>query len=113
MPKEKIIQCKRYLEDKLGEPISESALEESSGDMRVFAIKDIDVYHKVAQSLNVSQLMKKRNIHYNIYLPDKSRWSVILSNNSNWQFEQKYGDKYNIIRVKERPTDTTSKQYKM
>lgn len=105
--KDEIIKCKKYIEDLMGEPIPTYALEESCGNMKVLSIIKIDAYHKIAQSLGITELLKKQNIYYHILLPDKSKWSIILSHLSPeyWKFEQTYGTNYHIKVVRERPKE--------
>jgi len=103
---EKIRRCKEYIEDLMGEPIPTYALGESCGHMNVLTVESIDAYHNIAQKLGISELIKKRNIYYKIQLPeDNSAWSIILSGENVWKFEDRYGTKYHITIARERPNE--------
>ena len=95
-------RCKEYIEDRMSELIPQGALEQSSGDFKVLSIKDVDTFHRIAQSLGIKEILKKRNIHYYITLPDSSEWAIILSYNIP-QFEKQYGSMYKITKVTDRP----------
>jgi len=100
MQKELIRPCIGYIEDRLGKPLDNNALAESSGDMKNLCIKDVDTYDSIAQALNIKKLLRTQNIHYHINISsDKScndSWTIILSNHMCAEFEQKYGKKYDM-----------------
>ena len=106
---DKIRQCKEYIEERLKEKIPSSALEESCSDFKVLSFIDSKIYHKVAQTLNITEVIKNYNIYYTIEVPMNGTWAIILSHDLVRSFEDQYKDTYKIVKPKFEPTsiDTT------
>lgn len=96
--------CAQYIDSYLEEPLQEGILKfrtwKSCADIR-----DIDIYHKVAQALQQRELSQGSGIFYIIRVPKHQgdrfgdSWNVCLVGEQDNDFLAKYGEHYKIVRI--------------
>ena len=105
MINERESRCTEYINSHLGEPLKEGSLEFRTWK-NCADIRDIDLYHQVAQALHQKELKKGfGGLFYLIRVPKQEGdgfgdiWNVTLAGERNQEFLEKYGEHYQVTDI--------------
>ena len=90
-------RCIDFISEKLKQPLEEGSLEFYTWK-NMLGIRDVDRFHKIAQSLSIKELKKLGGIHYYLGIPrdNGNYWEVMLVGPQSEEFLQKYGSQYEV-----------------
>ena len=98
-------KCTEYINNHLEEPLEQGSLEFRTWKS-IVGIRDIDLYHQVAQALQKKELKQGAGgLFYHIRVPEQEgdrfgeQWKITLVGELDKDFLEKYGGNYEVTEI--------------